>query len=114
MLLSGAPVFSHSVELPRNAAQFLTMPARVPFVRDMSVADGIPVWHQSTNSPPVRGSGNTELDLRDFIYFASSSLMRFCAFAIPGHIEIPYRDIDPLAAVAKVDISEPGDVIGSR
>ena len=62
----------------------------------------------------VWGSGGTERDLRDFIYFVSSDRFKQWVFILPPHIGISEQDASRWATISRVDSAMLGDVLGSR
>ena len=88
--------------------------ARHSSVGRIAIDEGIPVRVPTTGGGLVCGSGKTEHDLNDFIYFAPTSHFYYWVFFQPPHIDISEEDASNWTTIARVDSALLGDVLSCR
>ena len=88
--------------------------ARHPFVAKLAEDMGIP---QRTSVRPafvICGSGKTEMDLHDFVYYAQAHHFSIWVFVLPVFIGLNEEERSIWTTIHVVDSGRLGDVMGSR
>ena len=80
------------------------------FVGRISVPRGIPRWDNAVITLLDFGSGQTELVLRDYIYFESPGYFSYWVSLMPVSVDLPEADADPWSSTMGFGSAEVGDL----
>lgn len=110
------PEYLSSVR-PHGGNSGLKLPKLAPAIslsKKWPWGGGIPSWDPATERELVCGSGKTEHDLHDFIYFASANQFRRWVPILPPHIYISEQNASRCSTIARSDSAQLGCVLASR
>ena len=76
------------------------------FAEQIAISHGMPLWGPSFCTLLARGPGETEIDLRDFIYFASPSHFSHWCLVMLCFVGIPYDASSCRSSIMRVGCAE--------
>ena len=88
--------------------------SRHPFVSQIAESVGIHYWSDRRAASAICGSGKTELDLHDFVYFAQDNHFSLWILVLPAFIVLDEDEKNHRTSIQVVDSGRLGDVMGSR